>query len=380
MSHFLTEDQMLIKNTVREFCMDPNTQKMAAAAKMSGGFPLDCWKSAADQGYIASFVPEEYGGQGYDFTTYLIILEELTKNGFPAANVMGGHDLGLTPILYWGTEEQKKKFLPALASGETICCGAVTDPAGLANFPEWGLSEQEENDGYIINGTKVLVSNADISQIKVIFGRPDNGHFEKVYLLEKGSPGLETGYHEQKIVPGTSDWGTISMKNVRIPKENKIIDNGIGQAWLGLSFLSISLTSLVLGEMAFNKALDFTNQRTRHDKPLSGYQAVSHRLVNMAVNNEASRNLIFAGARLWDEGRYDECYRIGSMAKIFVPEAANKNLHDAAILHGGIGFTPQAMIGLMWASSLQLEIAEMSADVHRDLVAETYGINNGWKK
>lgn len=379
MSHFLTNDQELIRNSVREFCHDPNTQKVAAKDKQNGGFPFESWYLAAEQGYISPYVPEEYGGAGYDLTTYFIILEELSKNGYPAAGSMGAHDLGILPLLYWGTKEQKEKYLTPLASGKAIACGAVTDPAGLTNYPEWGLTVTEEGDHYVLNGSKMLVSNPHVSDIKVIFGQPTQGHFNQVYIVEKNTPGLETGFQEKKLVPGNSDWGSINMKNVRIPKNNRVEDNGMGQLWLGPSFLSLALSALVLGEAAFNMAKAFTSQRSKYERPLSDLQAVSHRLVDMAVNNETSRNLIYAGARLWDEGRHEEAYRIGSMSKIYVPEAANKNLHEAAILHGGIGFTPQAGVGVMWAASLQLEIAEMPADVHRDFVAETYGINVGWK-
>lgn len=379
MTHFLTEDQILIQNSVREFCQNPNSQKTFAEDRQKEGFPFASWKLAAEQGYISAFVPEKYGGAGYDLTTYFIILEELSKNGYPASGAISGHDLGILPILYWGTEEQKQKFLPTLASGEAIACGAITDPSGLTNYAEWGMTIKEDGDDLVINGTKVLVTNPHVSDIKVVFGQPTTGHFDRVYIIEKGTPGLETGYQEKKLVPANADWGSITMKDVRIPKVNRIVDNGMGQVWFGASFLSLALTALVLGEIAFNMAKNFTSQRTKYERPLSDLQKVSHRLVDMAVNNETSRNLIYAGSRLWDEGRFEEAYRLGSMAKIHVPEAVNKNLHEAAILYGGIGFTPQAMIGGLWVNSLQLEIAEMPADVHRDFVAETYGIKLGWK-
>ena len=292
---------------------------------------------------------------------------------------MGAHDLSILPLLYWGTEEQKQKYLVPLASGKAIGCGAVTDPAGLNNYPEWGLTITEDGDDYIINGTKVLVTNAHAADIKVIFGKPTGSYFDQVYVVEKDMPGVETGFNEHKIVPGNADWGTVNLKNVRIPKGNKVVDSGIGMAWFGPSFLSISLTALVLGELGFQKTMAFAKQRTRYERPMTDLQAVSHRLVNMAINNELSRSLIYNGIRLWDEKRYDECFRIACMSKVFVPEAINKNLHDAAIMHGGIGFTPQALIGMLWVSSLQLEIAEMPADVQRDFIAETYGIKPGWK-
>jgi alkylation response protein AidB-like acyl-CoA dehydrogenase len=378
MSYFLTEEQQLIKNSVREFCFDPTTRKAGSADKKAGGFPFESWKLGVEQGYVAPYVPEEYGGQGYDLTTYFIILEELSRYGNLISNVLGAHDLSVLPLLYWGTEEQKKKYLPSLVSGK-VGCGAVTDPAGLNNYPEWGLTVAEEGDDYILNGTKVLVTNAHAADIKVVFGKPAGSDFDAVYVVEKEMPGVETGYMEHKIVPGSVDWGTVNLKNVRVPKANKVVDNGIGATWFGPSFMSISLSALVLGEMGLNKAMQFTQQRTRYERPLNSLQAVSHKLVDMAVSIEASRGLIYNGIRLWDEGRYDEAYKIGCMTKVFVPEAMNKILHEAAILHGGIGFTPQALIGLLWETSLQLEIAEMPADVHRDFVASMLGIPIGWK-
>ncbi|MDR1712128.1 MAG: acyl-CoA dehydrogenase family protein [Propionibacteriaceae bacterium] len=379
MTHFLTDDQKLVQNSVREFCQSPETQEITAAAKQAGGFPTASWEQAAAQGYIAAFVPEEYGGMGYDLTTYFVMLEELTRCGHPAANSMGAHDLGILPLLYWGTDEQKKEFLTPLGSGKSIACGAVTDPAGLTNFPQWGLTAAPDGDGIVLNGGKVMVSNAHVSDTKVIFGKPDGGHFDKVYIVPKDTAGVETGYQEKKLIPGLSDWGSINLKDVRIPAANVVKDNGFGQYWLGPSFMSIAITALVLGEGGFRMAMAYAKQRTKYDRPLHDLQAVSHKLMDMAVQLEAGRDLIYTGARLWDEGRYEEAYRLGCMSKIFVPAAANKVLHEAAILHGGVGFTPQAGIGVMWAASLQLEIAELPADVHKDFLAETYGISAGWK-
>ena len=379
MSYFLTEEQQLIRNSVREFCLDPNTRQATAADRKQGGFPYESWKLVAEQGYIGAYVPETYGGQGYDFTTYFVILEELSKMGNPASMVMGAHDLAILPLLYWGTEEQKKKYLVPLASGKAIGCGAVTDPAGLNNYPEWGMTVTEDGDEFVINGTKVLVTNAHAADIKVVFGKPAGSYFDTVYVVEKYMPGVETVFNERKIVPGNADWGTVNLKNVRVPKANRVVDSGFGMTWFGPSFLSICLSALVLGDTAFQKTLAFSKQRTRYERPLVDLQAVSHRLVNMAINNEISRNLIYNSIRLWDEQRYEECYRLACMSKVWIPEAINKNLHDAAIMHGGIGFTPQALVSMMWVSSLQLEIAEMPADVHRDFVAETYGIKPGWK-
>ncbi len=379
MSYFLTEEQSLIKQSVREFCQAPSTLKMVGECYQRGGFPMECWQAAADMGFIGVSIPEAYGGQGRDMTTELMVMEELGNNGFPVTGAIVAHNLGMLAIYHWGTEEQKKKYLVPAASGKAIVCGAFTDPSGSFNFPEWGMSVEEEGDEFILNGSKVMVTNAVISDIKIIFGKDlEHGDSKHAFIVEKGTSGL-SGQAEQKIVPDIADWGTVSFKNVRVPRANKLDGKDCETPWLSLGFLTTAMMSYSLANIAFAKTLAFCQQRTRYGKPLTDLQTVSHRLVNMAINNETSKSLLYNAARLWDEERYDECERLCSMAKVYVTESANKTLHDATILHGGVGFTPAPRVGLMWASSIQLEIAEGPTDLHRDLVAQTYGMKAGWK-
>jgi Acyl-CoA dehydrogenases len=380
MSYFMTEEQQVIQKSVHEFCQSPETKKVIAEDNKKGGFAWGSWKLLADMGYIGVAIPEEYGGQGRDCTTELIVVEALGAYGHPCLEALAAHNLGMMPILYWGTEEQKQKYLVPLASGKNVCCGALTDPAGSLNFGGWGFDPKKDGDDYILNGSKVTVTNVEASDIKIIFGKNDaGGDFGKMFVVEKGTPGLETGHQEARVVPGPSDWGTLTMKNVRVPKEDVIIDNGFGAKWTAPSFNLAALLSLTLGQAAFGMALNYTKQRTRYGRPLTDLQAVSHRLVNMAIKNESGKTLIYTAARLWDEGRYDESVRLSSMAKAYVCESTTQNVHDATVLHGGVGYTPQSIIGVLNAMVVSTEIAEIPPDVHRDIVAETYGIATGWK-
>jgi len=380
MSYFMTEEQTLIQKSVHEFCQNPETQKVIAEDNQKPGFPWGSWKLLSEMGYVGISIPEEYGGQGHDETTQLIVIEALGAYGYPALEALAGHTLGFLPIYYWGTEEQKQKYLVPLASGKKLCCGALTDPAGSFNFGGWGFEPKKDGDDYILNGSKVMVTNAVASDIKVIFAKNEaGGDFGKMFIVEKDTPGLETGHQEARIVPGPSDWGTISMKNVRVPKENVVIDNGFGAKWAAPSFNVAAIMGLTLGQAAFAMALNYTKQRTRYDRPLTDLQAVSHRLVNMAIKNETSKTLIYTAAGLWDEQRYDESVRLSSMAKAYACESATQNVHDATVLHGGVGYTPQSIIGVLNAMVVSVEIAEIPPDVHRDIVAQTYGISPGWK-
>lgn len=382
MSYFMTEEQALIQKTVHEFCQSPETQKVIAEDNQKGGFPWGTWKLLAEKGFVGISIPEEYGGQGLDFTTELVVIEGLATYGYPALEPLLGHALGVAAIYYWANEEQKKKFLVPLASGEKLCCGAATDPAGSMNFTEWGLTYQEDGNDYILNGSKVLVTNADSADIKVIFAREkDSGNtISRVFIVEKGTPGLETGYQEARLVPGPQDWGSINLKNVRIPKVNCIVDNGFSNVWLALGFGMAAVGLLSLGQTAFGMALNYTSQRTNSGKPLTALQAVAHRLVNMAISNETSKTLIYTASRLWDEKRYEESAKLCFMAKTYVAEAAQKTIHDATILHGGLGYSPKSTIGVINAMMVSMEIAEGCPDILRDVIGQFYGIEPVWKK
>lgn len=383
MSYFLTEEQVLIQKAVHQFCQNPETQKAIATDNQTPGYPWHSWKALVKQGFVGISIPEEYGGQGHTYTTELVVNEALGCYGFPALESMAGHALGMSVLEYWGTEEQKKKYLPGLASGELLCCGAATDPAGSMNTTEWGLTYKEEGDSYVLNGTKVLVTNAHASDIKIVFGQSseDGGvHLNKAFIIEKGTPGMETGYQEARVVPGPCDWGSISLKNVRVSKANVMQDNGFGCKWNALGFNAAALMVLGLGMGAFQMAFKYTSQRTNSGRPLTALQSVSHRLVDMAVSNETSKCLIFTAARLWDEKRYDESMRLAYMAKVYVGEAMQKVVHDATVLHGGLGFSPKSIIGMLNAGVVAAEIAEGCPDILRDFVAQTYGIEPVWKK
>jgi alkylation response protein AidB-like acyl-CoA dehydrogenase len=382
MSYFMTEDQILIQNSVHEFIKKPETQKAIAADNAQHGFPERTWKLLVEMGYVGISIPEEYGGQGHDFTTELIVNEVLATYAYPGSIPLAGHSLGMAAIYYWGTEEQKKKFLVPLASGKLLCCGAATDPAGSTNITEWGLTYKEEGKDYILNGTKVIVTNADRADIKVVFGRDgdDGNRVSRAFIVEKGTPGLETGYQEAQLLPGPHDWGTISLKNVRIPKSNCIVDNGFGNKWLSLGFNNVGLACLATAQVAFGMALKYTSQRTNSGRPLTNLQAVAHRLMNMAVANETTKTLVYTAARLWDEGRFDEGAKLGYMAKIYGAEAAVKTIHDATVLHGGIGYVPSSIVGYLNAGIVAFEIAEGCPDILRDKICPYYGIEPVWKK
>lgn len=381
MSYFMTDEQELLKQSVNDFCQSAKVQDAIAADNAQPGFPRKSWDLLAEAGLIGMSIPEEYGGQGQDVVSELIVNEVLGLYGYPALESLAGHQLGCAVLYYWGTEEIKQKYLVPCAKGEKVCCGAATDPSGSFNMTEWGISYQVEGDEVVINGQKVVVTNADTADVKVIFGKEPEGITQScAFVVEKGTLGLTHGGQEQRLIPGPQDWGSIFLDNVRIPKENMLVGSPTKvNSWTALGFNNGALMTLTIGQTAFNLAMDYTTKRTNSGRPLNQLQKVAHRLVDMGMVIDICKASIYTAARLWDEGRYDESVRLSFMNKAYVTEQMCKVCHDAVVLHGAVGYNPAAIVPVLNAMVVSTEIAECPPDILRDMIAQTYGIEPVWK-
>ena len=382
MSYPMTEDQELLVESVHEFCERPDVVEAAQADNANHyKFPEYSWQKLVEQGLFGLSVPEEYGGQGQSMVTEMMAYEALLSHGNPATNSYAGHCLGMQVLRYWGTPEVKEKYLPKVATGEFVCAGSATDPAGSFNHTEWGITYTEADGGYLINGSKVMCTNAERADVRVVFGRePGSPEQDVAFVIEKGAPGMSVGEQEKRIVPGPSDWASLSFDNVFIPKENLLKrDPVVKNNWLALGFNMGAMLSLRLGQASFNMALEYTSQRTNSGRPLNQLQSVAHRLADMAIRNEIAQSSIYTASALWDEGRYEEAVRQSFMNKAWVTEQMAINTHDAVVLHGGLGNTPAARIGFLNAAAPSAEIAECPPDILRDMIAQMYGIEAVWK-
>lgn len=381
MSYFMTIDQQLLKESVNDFCQSPRVQEAIEADNAQPGFPRRCWDLLAEAGFIGMSIPEEYGGQGQDIVTELIVTEVLGMYGYPALENLAGHQLGCAVMNYWGSEEIKQKYLVPCAKGEKVCCGAATDPAGSFNMTEWGISYREEGDEVIVNGQKVVVTNAETADIKIVFGKEAGGNTQScAFIMEKGMPGLDFGGQEQRLIPGPQDWGSLFFNDVHIPKENLLRgNNDTVNLWTALGFNAGALMTLTIGQTALNLAMDYTSKRTNSGRPLNQLQKVAHRLADMAMVIDICKASIYTAARLWDEGRFEESARLSFMNKAYTTEQMSKVTHDATVLFGAIGYNPASVVCVLNAMVVSTEIAECPPDILRDMIIETYGIDPVWK-
>ena len=381
MSYFMTDEQELLKQAVADLCMSPAAQAAIEADRAKGGFPRQCWDLLAENGFIGMSIPEEYGGQGQTVVSELIVSEVLGDFGYPALEALAGHELGCAVLYYWGSEEIKQKFLVPCAQGKKVCCGAATDPSGSFNMTEWGIAYRIEGDEVVINGQKVVCTNADTADVKVIFGKEPNGNTQScAFVVEKGTPGLGSGGQEQRLIPGTDDWGSIFLDDVRIPKSQMLTGSPASvNLWTALGFNNGALMTMTIGRTAMNLALKYTTDRTNSGRPLNQLQKVAHRLVDMGMVIDICRASIYTAGRLWDEGRYEESAKLSFMNKAYTTEQMCKVCHDAVVLHGAVGYNPATVVPVLNAMCVSTEIAECPPDILRDMLAQFYGIEPVWK-
>lgn len=374
MAFLFTEEEQLLQQSAREFL--EQEVMPALAEQMKKGKPFDIalglWPKLAEQGFIGIATPESMGGLGMGVKTECAMMEILGVGASLGTNI-DAHNLLLNAIVYNGSDYQKEKYGIPAAKGEIMCAAAVTDPAGSMNFPEWSFSVREEEDGYVLNGTKVFCSNSQGADLYGVFANDyENGYPMGCYLVEAGTPGLTFGEIEELCKNGENT-GTVYFSECKIPKENKMPSGDFANAgWLSLGYLDCAAVLCGCARFCLEKTKAYVKTRTRNGKPLYKLQAVAHRIVNMEMELELARAVMYSAAELWDAGKPD--LKLHSYAKIAASEAFSKIAHDCTIMHGAYGFAPETgLIGLHTFAPAG-HVGECPNDFHRDLIAGLLGL------
>jgi len=374
----LTEQQELIRNMAREFTMTEVIQKSMEGMKIyeetgQAPFGFGLWDRMAELGFAGIAVPEEYGGMGLGVFEEMLVLEEISKVNSAATTNIDAHNLCMNTIKYCGTEDQKQRYLVPGAQGKLIGAAAVTDPAGSSNFPEWGITAEEAGSDYVLNGTKVYCSNSIAAGLYAVYTKSSGGPGPMdCYLIEAGTPGLETGHLEVFGRSGTNT-GTVHLKNVHVPKENKIPPADLfNSGWLALGYLDFSAIMIGVAEATLERTIAFTKQRSRGGRPLAMNQGVAHRLANMATQIELGRAIAYGAAELYDAGQMDR--KLHSMAKIHTSEMITDLSIQCIALHGAAGCDPATGIWPAYTIAANSWSGEYPNDLHRDMIARELGI------
>jgi butyryl-CoA dehydrogenase len=370
----LSEEQVMLRDSMRDFAKQ-RLAPLAEQADQQGFIHPEVMKELAELGYCGICTPPEYGGAGFDTLCYALAIEEVSK-----VDASIGVMLSVTnspaqlPILDFGSELLKKKYLPPLASGHSIGAFCLTEANAGSDAASIKLNAELKGNYYTLNGIKQFITNGGIADIFVVFGVTDKAAGSKgisAFVVEKSSPGLKIGKVENKMGLKASSTTEIIFENCQVPQENLIGEPGQGYkialATLDHSRIGIAAQALGIAEGAFEQALEYSKQRVQFGKPICQFQAIQFMLSDMATEIEAARYLIYNAA--W---RYDQKQRVSrevAMAKLFASEMAFRVVHKALQIHGGYGYMKEYPIERMYRDQRATEIYEGTSEVQRMVIA-----------
>lgn len=373
----LTKEQLDIQRAARDFAEAEFNKDYLLDIDRNHKFPWEVWKKAVNLGFLGLEMPEEYGGQGYGIMERVLVAEQFCRCGAGAGVSVLGTYFGSRIILRKGTEEQKRKYIPPLMKGEAISAGAFTEPDRGSDLISGPLSTTAVKEGgdYIINGTKTLISYANLAKFITVLCQtapeikpPHHGH--STIVVEMDRPGIEVSEME-KMGWKTSPCCEVSFMNVRVPQENLVGEEGRG-FYQTIEFLDegrINIGSSALGEAqgAFEKALQYAKLREAFGHKIGTFQALSHKLAEMATKIEVIRLLVYRAAWELDRGKPDP--KLSSMAKWFPARVAVEVADEAMEIFGGHGYMVESEIERFYRDARVLELYEGTREIHKNTIA-----------
>ena len=374
-SPFLSEDHLQIREMVREFALR-EVAPIAADLDEQKRFPHETIPKLAELGLLGVPFPTEYGGAGLDHVAYMIVVEELSRVcGTTGITVAAHTSLGTTPIYAFGTEEQRRRWVPKLASGEKLAAFALTEPAAGSDAKATKVMALRDGDQWVVNGTKIYCTNGTHAGTIVFTARTDpastGADSISAFVVEKGTPGLVYGKLEDKLGLRGSDTRELVFQDCRIPAANRLGADGEGfpafMKTLEGGRISIGAMALGLAQGALDVALPYARERLQFGKRLIDHQAVGNRLADMAMEIAAARNLVYEAA--WRKDRGLPFAVQGSYAKLFASEVAMRAAHSAVQILGGVGYTREVPAERILRDSKLTEIGEGTSEIQRMIIA-----------
>ena len=375
----LTLEQKMIQKMVREFT-ENEVKPIAAETDRTAQFPAETIDQLFRYGVMGMCVPKEYGGAGADVLSAALAVEELSKYCASTGDIVATHNgLCCDPILANGTEEQKQKYLPMLTTGRHVGAFALTEPNAGSDASKGQTVARLEGDHYVLNGSKIFITNGYVADIFVVFAMTDKSkgnHGISAFIVEKSFPGFSVGKHEVKMGLHGSPTAEIVFQDCIVPKENLLGQEGkgfkIAMQTLDGGRIGIAAQALGIAEGAMQEAIDYTKARVQFGKPISKFQNTQFVLADMAVGCEAGRFLIYDAAEKKQNGvRYT---KEAAMAKLFCSEHANKTVTKALQALGGYGYTNDYPLERMMRDAKITEIYEGTSEVQRIVISGNMGL------
>lgn len=374
MDYLLTDEQIMLKDMVAKFAREEIAPK-ARENQEQGRFPADLVKKAGELGLMGIAYPPEYGGAGMDFVSYIIAIEEISRYCASMGVIISAHSsLAVDPIFRFGSEKQKKKYLPDLCSGKTIGCMGLTEPGAGSDAGALKTTARLEGDTWILNGTKQFITNGEEAQVAVICAVTDPEQKTRgisTFIVEKGTPGFKVGKHEKKLGINATSTTELIMEDCKIPKENLLgeLNKGFKIAMITLDGGRLGITGQALGiaRAAIEDSVKYAGEREQFGRPIAKFQALQWKIADMVTEYEASWLLGYRGSLKKDKGL--SYSREAAMAKLKSSEVASFCAANAIQILGGYGYTKEFDVERYLRDAKITEIYEGTSEIMRLVIA-----------
>jgi short/branched chain acyl-CoA dehydrogenase len=373
----LDDEHTLLRDTVRQFALE-KVAPVAEELDREKRFPYELITELAELGLMGMTIPEEHGGGGSDTLAYAIAVEELTRiDSSVAITVAAHHSLGTLPIWYFGSEEQKREWLPNLASGRKLAAFGLTEAGAGSDAGATRTTARLEDGEWVIDGSKMFITNAgtDITACVTITAVTGDGEISNI-VVPNGTPGYEISPPMQKLGWRASDTRELSFQGARVPEGNLLGPRGEGfRQFLKIldgGRISVAAMGVGLAQGAYDLAYSYAKEREQFGRPIGKFQAVQEKLVDMATEIEAARLLVWRAA--WEKDLGRDFAQTAAMAKLYSGELSHRAANWALQIHGGYGFMDEYAISRLYRDQKILEIGEGTNEVQRMVIARHLGL------
>jgi alkylation response protein AidB-like acyl-CoA dehydrogenase len=374
MNFELNDEQRKIRDTVRKFAQE-KVKPLAQHTDEAAEFPAAIFREMGELGLLGLPVPEEYGGVGADTISYSIAVEELSAAcGSTGLSYAAHTSLACMPLLWFGNEAQKARYLTHIASGKGLGAFGLTEPQSGSDAAGLRTSAVKDGDAWVLNGQKMWITSGSIADVVLVAAVTDasrGAHGISNFIVEKGTPGFIPGKDEPKMGLKGSITSQLFFEACRVPAENMLgaPNEGFVQFMKTLDGgrISIASCSLGLGRAAYEESVRYAQERHAFGQAIAGFQAIQHKLADMATELEAARWLIYRAATLKDEGR--PYSKEAAMAKLFASEVAERVCYQAIQIHGGAGYSREYPVERIYRDNRLMAIGEGTSEILRTVIA-----------
>ncbi|EMT52368.1 MULTISPECIES: acyl-CoA dehydrogenase [Brevibacillus] len=371
----LNEEQDMMRRMVRDFAQK-EIAPFIPVMEETEQFPREIVKKMGEIGLMGIPIPEEWGGAGADFQSYILAIHEISKVSATVGVILSVHTSVCTnPILYFGTDEQKRKYVPQLAAGKMLGAFALTEPNAGSDAGRIRTSAVRDGDAFVLNGNKVFITNGGEADVYIAFAVTDPSMGTRgisAFIVDKDTPGFSVGKKEKKMGLHGSSTTELIFDNARVPAENLLGEEGdgftIAMANLDVGRIGIAAQALGIAEAAFAYATQYAKERKQFGRPIIEQQAIAFKLADMATMAEAARLLVYRAADLRSKGL--PCGMEASMAKKFASDTAVKLATEAVQVFGGYGYTREYPVERLFRDAKVTQIYEGTNEIQRIVIGK----------